>query len=349
MRAVLYNQFGAAPWLDCVSDPSPDRDGATIAVRATGLCRSDWHGWRGHDPDISVLPHVPGHELAGEVLDVGADVRKWRPGDRVTMPFVAGCGTCPECLDGAAQVCDQQFQPGFTAWGSFAEAVAVRYADFNLVRLPEDMDFITAASLGCRLGTAYRAVALQGRAQPGEWIAVHGCGGLGLSAVLIATAIEAKVIAIDVNDKALALAKQLGAEHAINPGEVADVAEAIKEFSERGVHVSLDCFGSAETAGNSLRCLRKRGRHVQAGLLVGDEAQRPLPMGLVIGRELEIYGSHGLAAADYRGLLHLVTAGKIDPQRLIERVIPLGEAPAALAAFGTFPQAGITIIDPQLG
>jgi alcohol dehydrogenase len=348
MRAVLYDDFGAPPRLENVDDPRPEPDGVVIAVRATGLCRSDWHGWRGHDADIKRLPHVPGHELAGEILEVGGDVQKWRAGDRVTMPFVAGCGSCPECLDGAPQVCDRQFQPGFAAWGSFAEAVAVRYADFNLVRLPEEMDFTTAASLGCRLGTAYRAVALQGNVRPGIWVAIHGCGGLGLSAVMIAKALGARIVAIDVKDEALALARQFGAEHTINARVDANVAEQVGEATGGGAHVSLDCLGSAETAANSIRCLRKRGRHVQVGLLVGEEAARPLPMGLVIGRELEIFGSHGLAAADYRGLLDLVMSGRLEPRRLVQRVIGLTEAPAALADLGASPNAGITVIDPGL-
>jgi alcohol dehydrogenase len=348
MRAVVYDEFGAPPRVESVDDPRPHADGVVIAVRATGLCRSDWHGWRGHDPDIKRLPHVPGHELAGEILEAGAEVRKWRAGDRVTMPFVAGCGSCPECLDGAAQVCDRQFQPGFTAWGSFAEAVAVRYADFNLVRLPEKMDFVTAASLGCRLGTAYRAVALQGNVQAGTWVAVHGCGGLGLSAVMIAKALDARIIAIDINEEALALARQFGAEHTINASVDGDVAEHVRVLSDRGAHVSLDCLGSAGTAANSIRCLRKRGRHVQVGLLVGDEATRPLPMGAVIGREIEIYGSHGLAAGDYRGLLDLVSRGRLDPRRLVRRVIPLCETPAALVELGAFQSTGITVVDPGL-
>ena len=101
----------------------------------------------------SFLPHVPGHELAGVVEEVGRDVRRWAVGDRVTVPFVSGCGRCPPCLSGDPQICDDQFQPGFHGWGSFAERVGLRYADTNLVGLPEELDFVTAASLGCRFGT----------------------------------------------------------------------------------------------------------------------------------------------------------------------------------------------------
>ncbi len=344
MQAVVFAEFRGPLSVERVADPTPAADGAVIAVRATGLCRSDWHGWQGHDPDIRTMPHVPGHEFAGEILEVGRNVRNWRPGDRVTMPFVAGCGACDECRDGSPQVCLQQYQPGFSGWGSFAEAVAVRFADFNLVSVPPEIDDVTAASFGCRLATAYRAVALQGRAAAGDWVVVHGCGGVGLSAVMIAAALDARPIAVDVSDEALSMASEFGAEHAINARLVDDVPAAIRELTHRGAALSLDALGSGETAANSLRCLRPRGRHVQVGLLAGDEFRPRLPMELVIARELEICGSHGLAAADYGPLLAMAAVGKIAPQVMVRRVITLAEAPAALAAIGAFATAGVTVI-----
>ncbi len=199
MRAVVFEEFGQAPSIRTVPDPRPAPEGVVIKLEATGICRSDWHGWMGHDPDIR-LPHVPGHELAGTVVAVGRQVSRWKAGDRVTVPFVAGCGRCFECTSGNHQVCEHQFQPGFTAWGSFAEYVAIDFADTNLVRLPESMDFATAASLGCRFVTSFRAVVDQGRVTPGEWVAVHGCGGVGLSALLGAIACGAsRVVAVDLN------------------------------------------------------------------------------------------------------------------------------------------------------
>ncbi|MEM8685301.1 MAG: alcohol dehydrogenase catalytic domain-containing protein, partial [Pseudomonadota bacterium] len=205
MKAALFHAFGEALTIETVADPQPNDDGVVIAVQATGLCRSDWHGWIGHDPSIT-LPHVPGHELAGIVEAVGKNVKRWKIGDRVTVPFVCGCGTCPQCDSGNQQVCDHQSQPGFSHWGSYAEYVAIDYADENLVRLPDGMDFVTAASLGCRFVTSFRAVVDQGRLSAGEWIAVHGCGGVGLSAIMIARALDAQIIAIDIDDAKLAFA-----------------------------------------------------------------------------------------------------------------------------------------------
>jgi alcohol dehydrogenase len=345
MKALYYEHFGGPLRVGELAEPVPADDGVVIEVRACGVCRSDWHGWQGHDPDIKSLPHVPGHEMAGVVAEVGSGVRNWQVGDRVTMPFVAGCGLCPECRSGNQQVCDDQFQPGFTAWGAFAERVAVRYADENLVRLPEELDFVAAASLGCRVSTAYRAVVLQGKLQPDQWVAVHGCGGLGLSAVMIAVGLGARVIGVDIQDSALELAKSLGATTVIDASVVDDVPQAIRELTVRGADLSLDTLGSKITCGNSIRCLRKRGRHVQVGLLVGDDASPPVPLELALSRELELVGSHGLQASYYPELFRLITLGKLDPSRLVKRTIALEEVPTVLSEMGTFSGYGMTIVD----
>ncbi len=345
MRALSFEEFGGPLVVGDVPEPTAADDGVIVEVRATGVCRSDWHGWQGHDPDIKSLPHVPGHELAGVVVDVGRDVTKWRTGDRVTVPFVAGCGDCPECATGNQQVCPQQFQPGFTAWGSFAQHVALRFADENLVRLPDDLDFVTAASLGCRVSTAYRAVLLQGGAQYGEWVAVHGCGGLGLSAVAIAAATGAQVIGIDINSEALELAESLGAVATLDATETDDIPQAIHDLTQRGAHLSLDTLGSTATCDNSIRSLRRRGRHVQVGLLAGADASPQVPLELAVGRELEIVGSHGLQAWHFPDLLDMVCSGRLDLSKLIDRTISLDDAPAALEAMGCFGSYGMTVID----
>ena len=328
-----------------VVDPVAEDDGAVIEVKASGICRSDWHGWLGHDPDITRLPHVPGHELAGVVAATGKKVARWKVGERVTLPFVCACGTCPQCRSGNQQVCDRQFQPGFTGWGSYAQYVAIRYADGNLIHLPPEIDFVTAASLGCRFATSFRAVVAQGRVAPGQWVAIHGCGGVGLSALMIAHALEARVIAVDIDEKVLALARRLGAAVTIDARSERDVPGRIREVTGGGADVSLDALGGAVTCGNSIACLRKRGRHVQVGLLVGNDYQPRVPMHLVIGRELEICGSHGMQANKYADMLALIVSGKLDPQALIGKTIPLEQAPAELTSMGNFGAVGITVID----
>lgn len=349
MRAVLYEQFGQVPTVTTVDDPSCAPTGVVVEVGATGLCRSDWHGWAGHDPDIA-LPHVPGHELAGTVVAVGADVASWHVGDRVTTPFVCACGACASCRRGDQQVCDDQRQPGFTDWGSFAELVAIDRAEVNLVRVPDAMSFDVAAGLGCRFGTAYRAVAQLGSVGQDDWVVVHGCGGVGLSAVMIAVARQARVIAVDVSPASLDLAVALGAVVTID-STGADVPARVHEVTSGGADVSIDALGSVPTLHDSLRSLRKRGRHLQVGLLAGDGDLPPVPMGLVIGSELEVLGCHGMSARTYPDMLAEIVAGALRPELLIREAIGLDEAPERLAGLGE-PGAGaggMTIIRPGPG
>lgn len=341
MKAVLYDTFGAVPEIADVPMPECATSGAIIRVKATGLCRSDWHAWMGHDGGIQ-LPHIPGHEFAGVIEAVGAEVKGWKPGDRVTVPFVCACGYCEQCLLGNQQVCDNQMQPGFTQWGSFAEFVSVAEADTNLIALPDDLDYTPAAALGCRFATAYRAVMTQGRVRSGEWVAVHGCGGVGASAIMIALAAGARVVAVDVSPAALSLAEKLGA---VAISGTTDVISAIRAHTGGGAHLSLDAYGSRATSGNSIRCLRKRGRHVQVGLMVGDDALAPVPMDLVIANELEILGSHGMASHEYPAMLAHITSGDIDPRILVGHTISLAEAPNALATMDNSELSGMTVIE----
>ena len=349
MKAIVYAGYGVTPELTQVPDPVCPDDGVVIAVGATGVCRSDWHAWQGHDP--VALPHIGGHELAGEVVAAGPLVSRHRAGDRVTVPFACGCGRCEYCLTGQAQVCPRQTQPGFTGPGSFAELVAIHAADANLVSLPDAVDFVPAASLGCRFATAFRAVTAHGRVRAGDWLAVHGCGGVGLSAVMIGSALGARVVAVDVAAAALDRARELGAEFTVQEDPVA----AVGEITGGGAHVSIDALGSPATAVNSVRCLRRRGRHVQVGLLLGPASAPPLPMDLVIGRELEIYGSHGMAARDYPAMMAMVADGTLRPGAAIGQVIGLEDVGQALAAMnGPGSVVGMTVArlaseDPGLG
>ena len=309
MRAVVFEEYGAQPVVREVTDPSP--------------------------------------AVHGVVEAVGGGVSRWRAGDRVTVPFVCACGTCEQCLTGNHQVCERQTQPGFTGWGSFAELVALDHADVNLVGLPDGMTAATAAGLGCRVATAHRAVVAQGRVHPGDWVAIHGCGGVGLSAVMVAVACGARVVAVDVNPGALDLARTFGAEVTVD-ASMPDVVAAVREATGGGAHLSLDALGSHETCGASIRSLRVRGRHVQVGLLPPDLGHPAIPMSRVIAHELVLVGSHGMPAHDYPGLLAMVGSGRLPADRLVTRRISLDEAGTALAAMGEpgFPP-GVTVVEPQ--
>ncbi len=343
MKAVFYHHFCQKPVIEELPDPTVSTDSVVVKVMASGVCRSDWHGWQGHDSDIS-LPHVPGHEFAGKIVEVGGNITRWKVGDRVTVPFVGGCGGCPQCYSGNQQVCDHQFQPGFTHWGSFAEYVEVQYAEANLVRLPDDMDYTTAASLGCRFVTAFRAIVDQGKVCAGQWVAIYGCGGVGLSAIMIANALGARVIGVDIDQEKLNFAAKLGATALVNASDDVDVVTKIKTLSGGGVDVSLDALGSAQTCVNSISCLAKRGKHIQVGLLVGEQSSPSVPMGLVLSNELELIGSHGMQAHRYPPMLNMIQLGKLMPQKLVGQKISLAQSVDVLVNMDQFNGHGVTVI-----
>jgi D-arabinose 1-dehydrogenase-like Zn-dependent alcohol dehydrogenase len=342
MRAAFYRTFEGPIEIVDLPEPRPEADGVVVRVDATGLCRSDWHGWMGHDADIA-LPHVPGHELAGVITEIGAEVRDWRVGDRVTVPFVAGCGKCEACMSGNEQVCEYQFQPGFTAWGSFAEFVALRYADRNLVRIPEPIASETAAILGCRFATAFRAVVDQGRVAPEQWVAIHGCGGVGLAAVMIARAFDARVVAIDPDGAALDMARRLGADEILGADGRPVTPQEVADATAGGPHLSIDAIGSTRVVATSIESLRRRGRHVQVGLIPANLIE--IPIGPVIARELEILGSHGMQAHRYPQMLDMIVDGRLEPHRLITNRISLSDVVDALPGMGGSRPPGVTVVD----
>jgi alcohol dehydrogenase len=343
MNGLIFHKFRGPLSVEKVPDPIHDEFGVVVKVLATGMCRSDWHGWMGHDQDI-ILPHIPGHEWAGTIAAVGNRVKKFSVGDRVTAPFVCGCGSCEQCHSGNEQVCDNQSQPGFTHWGSFATYVRIDQADTNLVKLPEEIDNITASILGCRFITSYRAVVEQGKVKPEQYVAVHGCGGVGLSAIMIAKAMGAHVIAVDINDSTLALARELGATFTVNPTQN-NLIDTILDYSKGGVNVSIDGLGSYETCVNSISSLRKRGKHIQVGLMTTDHTHPKVPMDRVLAEELEIIGSHGMQAHKYPEMLEMIIDGRLQPQKLIERTISLNEAASLLPKMNEFSHSGVQVID----
>lgn len=349
MRAVVYESFGQTPSVQDVESPSAPAHGVVIAVEATGVCRSDWHAWAGHDDSVSV-PHVPGHELVGRVARAGEAVTRFTIGDRVTVPFVCGCGTCEFCRSGNAQVCPTQTQPGFTHWGSWADEVVIHHADTNLVTAPEDLPAEAVLPLGCRFATAFRGLHDRARLSAGEVVAVFGCGGVGLSAIMIAKAIGAEVVAVDISRDALELARTMGAGACVDSTGLteAEVAAAVRDAAaglgtDVGPHVTVEALGLETTLNAALQSLRPLGRHVQIGLLSG-RPTTAVPQ--VIGQELSLLGSHGMAAADYGPLVALVVEGRLRPQDLVTRTISLEEAPAAMEEMARGSSTGLTIIRP---
>ena len=342
MRAVVIEQFGLRPEVRDLPAPSAPPGGVVLDVEVTGLCRSDHHAFAGHDDSVT-LPHVPGHELVGRVAALGEGVRTVQVGDRVTTPFVEGCGRCRWCRAGASQICPDQTQPGFTHDGSWAEQFVIRAADHNLVPVGEDLSAGSVVTLGCRFATAYRALTARAGLRAVETVAVIGCGGVGLSAVMIAASLGARPVAVDVDPQALALARSHGAEVTVDSRglDPAGTAAAILEAAGERPTVSVEALGREETTDAALLALSPLGRHVQIGLYA---APPRLAMPRVISQELTVLGSHGMAAADYSGLLALVREGSLRPQDLVTRTLDLEQACDALVELGDRTRAGVTVI-----
>ena len=348
MRAAVLEELRKPLVVRDMPDPTPLPNGAVVRVEANGICRTDWHLWVGDWSWLGIqlpLPHVMGHEFCGVVEEVGSEVSRWRPGDRVLVPFSQGEGTCEWCRSGHQNVCDTPLVPGVAYWGGYGRRVAVPFADVNLVALPESVGFVQAASMGCRFMTSFHAVVDQARVRAGEWVAVHGCGGVGMSAVQIAAALGASVIAVDVADEKLAFAKEQGAVATVNVTQ-GDPTAAILDLTQGGAHVSIDALGVAATCRNSIMCLRKRGRHLQIGLTsAAEQGEIPVPIDLIVLKELSLLGSLGMQAPRFGAMLRMVESGKLHPGKLVHRTIPLEEAGSVLAAMDRYGTIGVTVID----
>lgn len=340
MRAALLTDWRQLS-IETVDEPDCPADGVVLDVLACGICRSDWHGWTGADPDIN-LPHIPGHEFCGTVREVGRDVRNWTVGDRVIAPFILACGNCADCAAGNQTICATQAVPGFTINGAFAQAISVPRADANLTHLPDGMDPAVAAALGCRVTTVWHALTDRAALAPGEWLAVHGAGGIGLAALMLGKALGARVVMVDVVAEKLTHATSLGADAVID-ARGTDVAEEIRTLTGGGAHVSVEALGIAQTMTASIRSLRKLGRHVQIGMPAGDHINVTLPMDAVYSGQLALYGTRGMPSWKYPSLLNLLNGG-LDLSPMIARRVALSDAAAELALFDGDAPPGIAVI-----
>lgn len=340
MRAAVLRAYRAPLSLETVPDPGCPPDGVVLKVLACGICRSDWHGWSGEHPRVKP-GQIPGHEYCGEVVAAGPDAG-WPRGARLIAPFILSCGTCPACRSGASTTCADQRLPGFVEPGAFAELIAVPRAH-NLAALPEAMAPALAAGLGCRVTTVWHALTDRAALAPGEWLAVHGTGGIGLSALLLGRAMGARVVAVDVVAEKLDHARALGAEAVVDARDGA-VAEAILDITGGGAHVSVEALGIEATTNASIECLRPLGRHVQIGMPVGHTAHMRINMNAVYMKNLALYGTRGMPGWKYPSLLGLIDSGRVDLSPLIAREVALSDASAELAAFDGPTAPGVAVI-----
>ena len=345
MRAAVIRQYRADLSLETVPDPVCEADGVVVKVLACGICRSDWHGWVGEHAKVKPGA-IPGHEYCGEVVEAGP-LARWTAGDKIIAPFILACGECPECRSGQTTTCRAQRVPGFGEPGAYAEYVSVPHAH-NLTRLPDFLTPALAAGLGCRVTTAYHALTGRAGLQAGEWLAIHGTGGIGLSALLIGKALGARIVAVDVVPARLTHALSLGAEHVINAAE-GDTAARIREVTSGGAHVSIEALGIEATANASIECLRPLGRHVQVGLPTGHTATMQINMNAVYMKQLALFGTRGMPAWRYPSLLSLIETGRVDVRPIVARHVGLSQASGELRAFDAPMPPGVAVITDLLG
>lgn len=341
MRAATLTDYRGPLEIGARPDPAPPAGGVVLKVLACGICRSDWHVWTGADPVD--LPQIPGHEYCGEVVALGEGVTQWKVGDRVIAPFILSCGRCQACSSGRQTICPDQALPGFTRDGAFAELIAVPFADTNLTTLPAWMDPALAAAMGCRVTTAWHALTGRAALAPGEWLAVFGTGGVGLSAALLGKALGANVVVVDVVQEKLDHALALGVEAGINAA-LTDAAEAVREVTGGGADVAIEALGVEQTAVSAMKSLAKMGRMVQVGMPAGDHVTMNLPMGALYSGQLAVYGTRGMPAWRYPSLLSLLEATRLDLSPLITRRVRLSDASAELAAFDGPTPPGVAVI-----
>ncbi|PLT32736.1 zinc-dependent alcohol dehydrogenase family protein [Bacillus sp. V5-8f] len=348
MKALVLEEFKKPLVVREMPDPEGTDDGVIVRVEANGVCRSDWHAWQGDWDWIGIqlpLPHVLGHEFTGVVEEVGKNVKNFKKGDRVLVPFTSGDGSCPYCQSGHHNLCENLQLLGFSTWGGYGRYAHIPCADTNLVILPENISFVDAAGMGCRFMTAFHGITDQAAVRPGEWVAVHGCGGVGLSAIQIATALGANVIAVDIGEDKLEFAKKLGAVATVNAKDN-NAPEAIREITKGGAHVSVDALGIKQTCQASISSLRKRGRHLQIGLTTREEeGMIPVPIDVIVSAEIQIVGSLGMQPSRYPYMLDMVAQGKLKPGALVTNTISLEEVPKIFNEMNTYQNLGVTVVD----
>jgi len=348
MRAAVMEAIRQPLVVREVPDPQLPSNGAILRAEAEGVCRSDWHAWSGDWSWIGLTPSLPlvmGHEFCGVVEEMGKEVRNFKRGDRVLVPFSQGEGSCEYCRTGNSNVCIRPQLPGFSYWGGYGRLVAVPQADVNLVPMPDEVGFLEGAALGCRFMTSYHGIVDRAQVKPGEWVAVHGCGGIGLSAIHVAAAIGANVIAVDLDDRKLELAKKIGAQYVIN-GKNTDAPAAIFDLTKGGAHVGVDALGIKATCRNAILSLRKQGRALQIGLTSqAEQGEIAVPIDRMVTMELSLIATLGMPASRYPSMLQMVQAKKLDPKSMITETVDLAGASRVLEEMTTFQNVGVSIIN----
>ena len=348
MRAAQIVEYRKPVEIAEIPEPVAGPRDVVIQVEACGICRTDWHLWNGDWAWVGFqapLPHTPGHEIAGKVVETGAEVARVSVGDNVAVPWHLACGECASCRKGWTNVCEQLGMAGFVGPGAYAPYVAIPNADINVAVLPASIGPLDSFSMSCRYMAAFGAVVRQGRVRAGQSVVVVGAGGMGLSAVQIAAAAGANVIAVDIDKEKLDKAGEQGAV----AGVLADGPDAITEIKDLtggGADVAIDTVSRAATLQTALLSLRRRGRLVHAAYTTQpDNGALPVLTDVLSVSEIEMVGSGaGLPHSEFPELVSLVERGVLKPSTIVTQQIALDETTGVYEAMDNFGTVGFAAI-----
>lgn len=324
MKAAIFKEPHAPLSVEDVPPPAIQPDEVLVKVAACGVCHTDLHYIDHGVPTFKPPPIILGHECSGVIAEVGAEVEQWRPGDRVLLPAVLSCGSCRMCRLGRENICERMAMFGNHRDGAYAEYVAAPAKD--IFRLPENVPLAESSIIADALSTPYHAVKNRARVQPGDRVVVFGCGGVGINVVQMAVAAGAQVVAVDVKDEKLELARQLGAWATINPQTV-DVKKEVRRLFDGGADIAIEAIGHPATIEQAFDCARTGGRLCVVGYT---DQTAGLNAARLMFREMEIVGSLGCRPVDYPAVIQLVAQGRIRVEPVVTHRFPLAEINQAL-------------------
>jgi 6-hydroxycyclohex-1-ene-1-carbonyl-CoA dehydrogenase len=318
MRAAVFYGPGQPLRVEEVPRPAPGPGEVLVQVAGCGVCHTDLHYLDHGVKTFAPPPLILGHEAAGVVAALGAGVVGRAVGDRVLVPAVVACGQCEACRRGRENICDGLRMFGNNIPGGYAEYLVAPAKD--CIPMPPEIPLEEGSIIADAISTPYHAVKNRGRVRPGEWVAVFGCGGLGMNLIQCAVAFGGRVVAVDVNPQKLETAERLGASAVFNPRDVDRVDKAVKKATAGGVDVAFEAIGKPETIRSAFDSVRRGGRLCQVGFCAEEV---PLSTAKIMYYEIEVIGSLGCPTVEYPGLIDLVRRGRIQVESMVTAKFPL--------------------------
>ena len=322
MKAAVFYGPNQPLKIEEVETPKINPDEILVKIAACGVCNTDMHYIDHGVPTFKKPPMILGHEPSGTVAEVGADVQNFKVDDRVLIPPVFSCGHCVNCRLGKENICLNMVMLGNHIDGAYAEYTKVPAKDCQ--HLPDGLPIEESSIIADAISTPYHAVKNRAQVRPGDSVVVFGCGGVGINVVQTAAAAGGSVIAVDIVDSKLTVAKKLGAQHTINAKDMEDKAllKQIRTLTGGGADVSIEAIGNPKTIVLAANSVKPGGCHCQVGYTHHDV---PINAARLMFREIEIKGSLGCRPVDYPKIIEMVRTGKIQLEPVVTHKFRLEE------------------------